>query len=541
MKKYYGKTVYGGIAIAPVRVFTKKELVIRRSRIKDIEAEEVRLDSALRRLTESFTELSERADAKVGRANAELFDAYNMILDDEEYIGVVREMVRLEHVNAEFAVMETGQSLAAMFSAMENEYFKARSSDVLDVTDMLVRMLLGEPDQSFVLEEPAILLAEELSAAETIGLDRSKILGIATTRGSINSHAAIFARLLGIPAVVCLPFVPDRGTIGDGEMAILDGYEGTICLSPDKTELDEGWRKLENYRRDEEEMLKLADCVSVTKSGRKIGIYANAASISDVDRVVHYGAEGIGLFRSEFLYLDSHTFPDEDTQYEIYRLALEKMGGKKVVIRTMDIGADRQPGYFEGFREKNPALGFRAIRLSLKRPDIFKTQLRAVLRASVYGNPSLMYPMISSEQEIARIREIVSECAKELDERGEKYRIPEQGIMIETPSAAVMADVLAKKADFFAIGTNDLTQYTLALDRQNGLLDEYYSQKAPAVLRLIEMTVKAAREAGIRCEICGELAADESMTEWFIEMGVDVLSVAPSLILRLRKHVRGLK
>ncbi len=540
MKILKGKSVYGGIAIAPIKVFKKNERFVRRYRVPDIQKELDRLSVATKRLDANLASLQNKAGVKVGRANAGLFEAYQTLLADDGYIGVIINMIKLEHVNAEFAVMETGRSLSEMFENMDDEYMQARGSDVLDLSEMLLKILAGEPDENYRLEEPAILIADEITAAETILLDQSKILGIAATRGSIHSHAAIFARELGIPALVCIPAESGSSVFGDGEMAILDGYAGTLCLSPDEETLDKGWKKLEEEKLGEEELVELAAQESITADGRRIMICANAASLTDVDRILHYGADGIGLFRSEFLYLDSRTFPDEEKQYEIYKTAIEKMQGKKVVIRTMDIGADRQPGYFESYREKNPELGFRAIRLSLKRPDIFKTQLRAIFRAAIHGNAAIMYPLISSELELERISVLVKEAEDELKKEGRDYRIPEQGIMIETPAAVILSDVFARKADFFSIGTNDLTQYTLALDRQNGLLDEFYSAKSPAILRMIEMTVRAAHSEGIRCEVCGELAADESMTEWFIKTGVDALSVAPAFVPGIRKWVRNL-
>ena len=540
MKAYTGKSVNGGIAVAPIKVFHKDEVHIRRIHITDPVSEIKRLEDAVNLLENEFIELNSRSGDSIGIENAELFNAYILILRDAEFIGTVRETIRNEHINAEFAVMRVGQAIANMFKSMEEEYMRSRAIDMEDVADRLTRILLGEKAKPFAIEEPCILVAEDLSPAETVSLDKKLIKGIVTAKGSVSSHTAILARSMDIPAMVCVPLSLRGYELRDGMMAVLDSFSTSFVVEPTESQLEDGRKKIRDIERESEELAALADLDTVTTDGKKIRLMANIASTAELDAVIRTGADGIGLFRSEFLYLESRGFPSEERQFETYKTVLEKMEGKKVVIRTVDIGADKQPEYFGTGHEENPALGFRAIRMSLKKPEIFKTQLRALLRAAVYGDLAVLYPMVTCTWELEWIQRIVEEAAEELRERGENFKMPMQGIMIETPAAVVTADILAKKTEYFSIGTNDLVQYTLAVDRMNGMMDDFYRPKEIAIKRMIEYTVKCAHEAGILCGICGELAADMSMTRFFIDAGIDALSVSPTFILRLKKHIREL-
>ena len=538
MEQYNGRSVNGGIASAPIKIYRKEEVRIRREHVADTDAEIGRLELAIIELSDEFRRLADRAGENVGEDDAELFNAYIMILRDEIFIGTVKETIKNERINAEFAVMRVAQGIAEMFSAMEEEYMRSRAADMEDVADRLTRVLTGESARPFAIDEPCILVAEDLSPAETVTLDKHLIQGIVTVKGSVTSHTAILARMMDIPAMVGVPL--DLRSIKSGQMAVLDGFNGVFITNPDFETLVKTKNRMEELARESEELLSYRDLESVTTDGKSISLLANVASTRDLDAVEKSGADGIGLFRSEFLYLEGRSFPDEEKQYRAYRKVLETMGDKPVVIRTMDIGADKQPDYFGVEAEENPALGFRAIRICLKKPEIFKVQLRAILRASVYGNAKILYPMVTCTWELEWIERVLKETAEELEKEGVPYKIPLQGIMIETPAAAVTADLLAEKTGFFSIGTNDLVQYTMALDRQNGMLDDFYRPKETAIKRMIEFTVKSAHENGILCGVCGELAADISMTRFFIDIGMDALSVSPGFILKLKKHIRSL-
>ncbi|MBR6274717.1 MAG: phosphoenolpyruvate--protein phosphotransferase [Lachnospiraceae bacterium] len=538
MEQYSGRSVNGGIASAPIKIYRKEEVRIRREHVADTDAEIGRLELAIIELSDEFRRLADRAGENVGEDDAELFNAYIMILRDEIFIGTVKETIKNERINAEFAVMRVAQGIAEMFSAMEEEYMRSRAADMEDVADRLTRVLIGESSRPFAIDEPCILVAEDLSPAETVTLDKHLIQGIVTVKGSVTSHTAILARMMDIPAMVGVPL--DLRSIKSGQMAVLDGFNGIFITTPDFETLVKTKNRMEELARESEELLSYRDLESITTDGKSISLLANVASTRDLDAVEKSGADGIGLFRSEFLYLEGRSFPDEEKQYRAYRKVLETMGDKPVVIRTMDIGADKQPDYFGVEAEENPALGFRAIRICLKKPEIFKVQLRAILRASVYGNAKILYPMVTCTWELEWIERVLKETAEELEKEGVPYKIPLQGIMIETPAAAVTADLLAEKTGFFSIGTNDLVQYTMALDRQNGMLDDFYRPKETAIKRMIEFTVKSAHENGILCGVCGELAADISMTRFFIDIGMDALSVSPGFILKLKKHIRSL-
>ncbi|MBR0133478.1 MAG: phosphoenolpyruvate--protein phosphotransferase [Lachnospiraceae bacterium] len=538
MEQYNGRSVNGGIASAPIKIYRKEEVRIRREHVADTDAEIGRLELAIIELSDEFRRLADRAGENVGEDDAELFNAYIMILRDEIFIGTVKETIKNERINAEFAVMRVAQGIAEMFSAMEEEYMRSRAADMEDVADRLTRVLIGESSRPFAIDEPCILVAEDLSPAETVTLDKHLIQGIVTVKGSVTSHTAILARMMDIPAMVGVPL--DLRSIKSGQMAVLDGFNGVFITNPDFETLVKTKNRMEELARESEELLSYRDLESITTDGKSISLLANVASTRDLDAVEKSGADGIGLFRSEFLYLEGRSFPDEEKQYRAYRKVLETMGDKPVVIRTMDIGADKQPDYFGVEAEENPALGFRAIRICLKKPEIFKVQLRAILRASVYGNAKILYPMVTCTWELEWIERVLKETVEELEKEGVPYKIPLQGIMIETPAAAVTADLLAEKTGFFSIGTNDLVQYTMALDRQNGMLDDFYRPKETAIKRMIEFTVKSAHENGILCGVCGELAADISMTRFFIDIGMDALSVSPGFILKLKKHIRSL-
>jgi phosphotransferase system enzyme I (PtsI) len=462
-----------------------------------------------------------------------------MLLEDEDYLDAVHNMIRAEHVNAEYAVAVTGDNFADMFANMDDDYMRARAADIRDISDRLVKNLAGRGETVFDFAEPVIVVADDLSPSETVQMDKEKILGFVTVCGSTNSHTAILARMMNIPALVGVPV--DLKNLDDGTMAIVDGYQGQVIFEPSEDVCREAEARMEEEREQLRLLHTLKGKENITRDGHKINIYANIGNIGDVGYVLENDAGGIGLFRSEFLYLGRDDFPTEEEQFQAYRQVLSNMAGKKVIIRTLDIGADKQVEYFNLGKEDNPALGYRAIRICLKEPDIFKTQLRALLRAAVFGNLSVMYPMITSVDEVREIQGIVAEVQGELDELEIPYQIPEQGIMIETPAAVMVSDELAGLVDFFSIGTNDLTQYTLAIDRQNERLDDFYNPHHPAILRMIQMVVDSAHAHGKWVGICGELGADLEMTERFVRMGVDELSVAPAMVLRLRKVVREMR
>ena len=539
MQCFQGKSVYKGIAMGPVVVLKKNDYQVKRTRIEDAETEAARVDVALKASQEQLQKLYDKAVKEVGEASAAIFEVHQMMLEDEDYLEAIQNMIRTEQVNAEYAVAVTGDNFAEMFASMDDDYMKARSADIKDISERLVRNLSGQGDVDLSSIEPSVIVADDLSPSETVQMDKDKILAFVTVHGSTNSHTAILARMMNIPALIGVKM--DLEELQTGMTAVIDGFGGKVTFEPD----EELKAQTEARMQEEEEKLKLLQELkgkeNITLDGRKINIYANIGSVGDIGYVMENDAGGIGLFRSEFLYLGRNDFPTEEEQFQAYKQAVQMMAGKKVIIRTLDIGADKQVDYFNLGNEDNPAMGYRAIRICLKQPEIFKTQLRALLRAAVYGNLSIMYPMITSTEEVKRIYEIVAEVEGELKAQEIQYKIPEQGIMIETPAAAIISDRLAEMVDFFSIGTNDLTQYTLAIDRQNEKLDEFYNPHHEALLRMIQMVVDNAHKCGKWAGICGELGADPTLTEQFVRMGLDELSVAPSMVLKLRKIVREMK
>ena len=539
MQCFQGKSVYKGIAMGPVVVLKKNDYQVKRTRIEDAEAEAARVDVALKASQEQLQKLYDKAVKEVGEASAAIFEVHQMMLEDEDYLEAIQNMIRTEQVNAEYAVAVTGDNFAEMFASMDDDYMKARSADIKDISERLVRNLSGQGDVDLSSIEPSVIVADDLSPSETVQMDKDKILAFVTVHGSTNSHTAILARMMNIPALIGVKMNLEE--LQTGMTAVVDGFGGKVTFEPD----EELKAQTEARMQEEEEKLKLLQELkgkeNITPDGRKINIYANIGSVGDIGYVMENDAGGIGLFRSEFLYLGRNDFPTEEEQFQAYKQAVQMMAGKKVIIRTLDIGADKQVDYFNLGNEDNPAMGYRAIRICLKQPEIFKTQLRALLRAAVYGNLSIMYPMITSTEEVKRIYEIVAEVEEELKAQEIQYKIPEQGIMIETPAAAIISDRLAEMVDFFSIGTNDLTQYTLAIDRQNEKLDEFYNPHHEALLRMIQMVVDNAHKCGKWAGICGELGADVTLTEQFVRMGLDELSVAPSMVLKLRKIVREMK
>lgn len=535
MKEYKGKSVFGGIAIGRIKVYNKSEQQVKRVHIDDTEHEKKRYYAAVDKAAMQLYELYDKAVKEVGEANAAIFEMHQIMLTDDDYKESVENIIDSQHVNAEYAVAQTGDNYAAMFAAMEDEYMRGRSADVKDISERLINILSGFNASSMVSDEPVIIVAEDLAPSETVQLDKDKILSFVSVKGSVNSHTAILARTMGIPALIGTPVIPDNDI--DGKMGIVDGNSGCLYVDPDN-------EKLGYYRKKQDEQLKQKELLQLLKGreditidGRKIKLYANIGNVKDVMTVKANDAAGIGLFRSEFIYLERDTFPTEEEQFNIYRTVAENMAGKPVIIRTLDIGADKQCDYFNMDKEDNPALGMRAIRICLTRTEIFKTQLRALYRASAYGNINIMYPMIANMWEIDRIKEIEKEVRDELKQQGIDIGDVQTGIMIETPAAVMLSDELAEKVDFFSIGTNDLTQYTLAVDRQNPKLDSFFDPHHPAVLKMIKMVVDNAHKAGIWAGICGELGADTSLTREFLKMGVDELSVSPGRILPIRKII----
>lgn len=535
MKEYKGKSVFGGIAIGRIKVYNKSEQQVKRVHIDDTEHEKKRYYAAVDKAAMQLQELYDKAVKEVGEANAAIFEMHQIMLTDDDYKESVENIIDSQHVNAEYAVAQTGDNYAAMFAAMEDEYMRGRSADVKDISERLINILSGFNASSMVSDEPVIIVAEDLAPSETVQLDKDKILSFVSVKGSVNSHTAILARTMGIPALIGTPVIPDNDI--DGKMGIVDGNSGCLYVDPDN-------EKLGYYRKKQDEQLKQKELLQLLKGreditidGRKIKLYANIGNVKDVMTVKANDAAGIGLFRSEFIYLERDTFPTEEEQFNIYRTVAENMAGKPVIIRTLDIGADKQCDYFNMDKEDNPALGMRAIRICLTRTEIFKTQLRALYRASAYGNINIMYPMIANMWEIDRIKEIEKEVRDELKRQGIDIGDVQTGIMIETPAAVMLSDELAEKVDFFSIGTNDLTQYTLAVDRQNPKLDSFFDPHHPAVLKMIKMVVDNAHKAGIWAGICGELGADTSLTREFLKIGVDELSVSPGRILPIRKII----
>lgn len=536
MQIYKGKSVFGGIAIGKISVYSKAEQQVKRLKIENVEKEVERYHEATATAIQHLQELYDKALREVGEANAAIFEIHQMMLEDDDYAESIENMIQMQKVNAEYAVAQTADNFARMFSSMDDDYMKERAADVKDISERLLTVLQGEESQGVESQEPSIIVADDLAPSETVQLDKDKVLSFVTVHGSLNSHSAILARTMGIPALVGTK-LPVDDTV-NGKLGIVDGTNGIIYVDPDEVTLG----KMKEFQKIELEKKKLLETLkgkeNITLDGQKILLYANIGNTKDLATVLQNDAGGIGLFRSEFIYLEREDYPTEEEQFQIYKAVAETMAGKRVIIRTLDIGADKQCDYFKMEKEENPAMGCRAIRICLKRPEIFKTQLRALFRASVYGKIAIMYPMITSVKEIQRIKDIVTQVKAELEEQGVEYREPEQGIMIETPAAVMISDQLAKEVDFFSIGTNDLTQYTLAIDRQNTALDEFYDPHHPAVLRMISMVVNNAHKAGIWAGICGELGADRELTKEFLVMGVDELSVSPGNILPIRKIVR---
>ena len=535
MNVYQGKSVFGGIAIGHLCVYKKGEQQVTRQKIEDVEAEVKRFQDAKEAAQAQLGELYDKAVKEVGEANAAIFEMHQMLLEDEDYQDSVENIIRTQQVNAEYATAVTSDHFSSMFAEMDDDYMKERAADIRDISERVIANLSGENKSKVVTDEPVIILADDLAPSETVQLEKDKVLSFVTVHGSVNSHTAILARTMGIPALVSTEMEPTDDL--DGKLAVVDGNHGMIYVEPDAETME----KMEALKKEEEEKKELLQTFknkeSVTLDGKKVLTYANIGNVKDLALVLQNGAEGIGLFRSEFLYLESETYPTEEEQFEVYKKVAETMAGKRVLIRTLDIGADKQADYFELAKEENPAMGVRAIRICLTRPEIFKTQLRALFRASAFGNIAIMYPMITSLSEIAQIKAIVEEVKAELDADNVPYGTPEQGIMIETPAAATISDLLAEEVDFFSIGTNDLTQYTLAIDRQNQSLDSFFDAHHIAVLRMINQTIQNAHKAGIWCGICGELGADSDLTELFLAMGIDELSVSPGRLLTIRRLI----
>ena len=536
MQVYHGKSVFGGIAIGKISVFSKKEHKIVRVKINDTDVELARFEETRQTALTQLAALYDKACKEVGEANAAIFEVHQMMLEDDDFTDSVNNIITTQQVNAEYAVGVTADNFANMFSAMDDEYMRGRAADVKDISERLISILKGGRQGQVNVDEPVIILADDLAPSETVQMDKDKILSFVTVHGSVNSHTAILARTMGIPALVDTGLTLTENL--DGTEAIVDGFDGAIYIEPDKETYD----RLSKRKREEDEkkelLLTLKGKEDVTLDGQQVMLYANIGSTGDLAMVLKNDASGIGLFRSEFIYLGRDDFPTENEQFQIYKSVAETMAGKRVIIRTLDIGADKKVDYFNLGEEENPALGYRAIRICLSQPEIFKTQLRAILRAGVYGNIAIMYPMITSVKEVRRIKDIMREVKAELKEQGIAYADVLEGIMIETPAAVMVSDELAKEVDFFSIGTNDLTQYTLAIDRQNPRLDDFYDPHHPAVLKMIRMTVENAHKAGIWAGICGELGADTTLTEEFIRIGVDELSVSPGRVLPIRKIIR---
>ena len=536
MQVYNGKSVFGGIAIGKISVYQKGEQQVKRVKIADADAEMERYADAKDAAVEQLQKLYDKALKEVGEANAAIFEIHQMMLDDDDYNESVENIIRTQMVNAEYAVAATADNFAQMFASMDDDYMKERAADVKDISERLLAILQESESNKVDTNEPVIIVADDLAPSETVQLDKDMVLSFVTVHGSLNSHTAILARTMAIPALIGTEALPLDASV-DGKLGIVDGFNGKIYVDPDENILTEMKAKQQEDLEKKQLLQTLKGKENITLDGQKVMLYANIGNIKDLATVIQNDAGGIGLFRSEFIYLEREDYPTEEEQFQIYKTVAETMAGKRVIIRTLDIGADKQCDYFNMEHEENPALGCRAIRICLTRPEIFKTQLRALFRASAYGKLAIMYPMITSVKEVHRIKEIVEEVKAELAEQGIEFAIPEQGIMIETPAAAMVSDELAKEVDFFSVGTNDLTQYTLAIDRQNTKLDEFYDAHHPAVLRMISMVAENAHKAGIWAGICGELGADTTLTQEFLAMGIDELSVSPGSILPIRKIV----
>ena len=532
-----GKSVFGGVSIGKILFYQRNDKVIKREHVDDVDAEWKRFQDAKDTAVEQLKGLYEKALEDVGEANAMIFEIHQMMLEDLDYLESIENIIRTQEVNAEYAVATTADNFAAMFSAMDDAYMQGRAADVKDVSERVLNILSGADTGIKEMNEPCIIAADDLAPSETVQLDKDKVLGFATMYGSSNSHTAILARTMNIPAIIGMgeALLPEY----DGKMAAIDGFTGTLYIEPDEETMKEMQDKRAKDLEQKALLEQLKGKENVTKSGQKINVYANIGNVSDLGAVLKNDAGGIGLFRSEFLYLENTDFPTEDQQFSVYKQVAESMAGKKVIIRTLDIGADKQVDYFGLDKEDNPALGYRAIRICLTRPEIFKTQLRALYRAAVYGNISIMFPMIISVSEVRKIKEIIAEVKEELRSEGIPFKDNvELGIMIETPASVMVSRELAKEVDFFSVGTNDLTQYTLAIDRQNSKLDPFYDPHHPAVLAMIKMAADNAHAEGKWIGICGELGADLELTEEFLKMGLDELSVSPAMVLPLRKRIR---
>nr|WP_270515540.1 phosphoenolpyruvate--protein phosphotransferase [Coprococcus catus] len=535
MQIYKGKSVFGGIAIGKISVYKKDEQLVKRVKIEDADAEMERYTAARNTAAAQLQKLYDKALKEVGEANAAIFEVHQMMLEDEDYNESVENIIRSQMVNAEYAVASTADNFAQMFEAMDDDYMRGRAADVRDISERVITVLAGGAGGGLDSDEPVIIAADDLAPSETVQLDKDKVLSFVTAHGSENSHTAILARTMGIPALIGTGIDLDESV--DGKLGIVDGTNGVVYVDPDAELLEEMKKKQQEEQEKKRLLQTLKGKENITLDGQKVMLYANVGNIKDLGIALQNDAGGIGLFRSEFIYLGQDHYPTEEEQFQIYKTVAETMAGRRVIIRTLDIGADKQCDYFELDKEDNPAMGLRAIRICLTRPEIFKTQLRALFRASVYGNINIMYPMIISVDEVRQIKAIVEEVKAELKEQGIEYGNPAQGIMIETPASVMMSRELAEEVDFFSIGTNDLTQYTLAIDRQNSKLDKFFDSHHPAVLRMIQMTVENAHKAGIWCGICGELGADQALTKDFLAMGVDELSVSPGSILPLRKII----
>ena len=539
METLKGKAVYKGIALGKISVLRKTENVVKRVKIEDVDAELQRVEVAKEQAIEQLGKLYDKAVKEVGEASAAIFEVHQMMLEDLDFNEAIENTIRTQEVNAEYAVASTGDSFSEMFASMDDDYMKARAVDIKDISERLVQNLAGNGDNGLDFTEPVIVVADDLTPSETVQMDKEKILAFVTVHGSTNSHTAILARMMNIPALIGVEMkLEDMQT---GTEAVVDGFTGEFILCPEEEVKAKAQKKLDEENEKRNLLLELKGKENITLSGKKIELYANIGSAADVGYVLENDAGGIGLFRSEFLYIGRNELPSEEEQFQAYKQAAQNMAGKKVIIRTLDIGADKQADYLNLGKEENPALGYRAIRICLTQTDIFKTQLRAIFRASNYGQIAIMYPMITSVEEVKKIQEIVQEVKKELRDCEIPYKDVEEGIMIETPAAVMISDELAELVDFFSIGTNDLTQYTLAIDRQNEKLDAFYNPHHKAVLKMIQMVVDNAHKAGKWAGICGELGADLELTETFVRMGVDELSVAPSMILKLRKIVREME
>ena len=533
--KLEGKSVFSGIAIGKCKIFGKKDQVVKRSKVTDTDLEIKRFTQAKEQAKSQLAALYEKALKEVGEANAAIFEVHQMMLDDLDYVESITNMISSQGINAEYAVATTGDNFAEMFAAMDDDYMRERAADVKDISNRVIHILQGGSEQAGLGDQPVIVLADDLAPSETVQLDKSKVLSFVTRHGSTNSHTAILARTMNIPALIGVDYPEDA----EGHMAVVDGRNGVFLLDPTEEELT----KYEALRQEEVEKARLLQELkgkeNVTKAGRKIALYANIGGVGDVASVLANDAGGIGLFRSEFLYLETEDYPSEEQQFKAYRTVAENMAGKKVIIRTLDIGADKQVDYFGLEHEENPAMGYRAIRICLDRKEIFKTQLRAIYRASYYGNISIMFPMIISVDEVKAAKEMCATVQEELKSEGIPYGKVELGIMIETPAAVMISDLLAKEVDFFSVGTNDLTQYTLAIDRQNPKLDNIYDAHHLAILRMLQMIIDNGHKEGCWVGICGELGADVTLTDTFIQMGIDELSVSPSMILKVREQIRN--